>query len=452
MTTNGTTDAAFGSSTAGAGGVLAGCSSSGGHPTITYSDSVAGSPGSGPNGGTGGDASGLPPFSGSCTGIQCADAGSGGGGGGGYFGAGGGATGYDTCNSSPGGACNDAGGGQGGAGGSSFAANQVQFPRAPGVLGNTGDQFIKFIPAIEIDAPASGAVYSPGQSVDASWSCGFDGATGARTRQQLCRHGRVRAPPISTTPGTHTFTVSGKVNNNASQVLSASVTYYAANRPSVQIALPTSGASYTKGKVVHSSFTCSDGSGGPGIRSCADQGGHGSGAAIDTATTGSHTITVTATSKDGLRATKSVSYTVTASSAPPHKTTRSAAGLKFTLGAPGRAVSPAGKLTVNLTKSGSSKSYKVVSYSFYFDLGGAAADRSTLSVGEPIFAGALAHSKRKPVLVTSKAGAIRLAVGRLSAGKHTLTLVIKLRSKAKPKPGHTHKTKTVTLRLPFTVA
>jgi hypothetical protein len=69
-----------------------------------------------------------------------------------------------------------------------------------------------------------------------------------------------------------------------------------------------------------------------------------------------------------------------------------------------------------------------------------------------VFAGALAHSTRKPVLVTSKTGAIRLAVGHLSAGKHTLTLVIKLRAKAKPKPGHKPKTKTVALKLPFTVA
>jgi hypothetical protein len=225
MTINGTTDAGFGSSSAGAGGVLAGCSSGGGSPTITYSNSVAGGPGAGPNGGTGGDASGLPPFSGpGCTGTECADAGPGGGGGGGYFGGGGGATGYDTCNSSPGGACNDAGGGQGGAGGSSFAASQLQFPNAPGVLGNTGDVFIKFVPVIEIDAPANGAVYSPGQMVDASWSCGYDPAT-ALGPGNNCGGTVASGSPIDTSPGTHTFTVQGKVNNNASHDLTATVTY-----------------------------------------------------------------------------------------------------------------------------------------------------------------------------------------------------------------------------------
>jgi len=230
MTINGTTDAAFGSSTAGAGGVLAGCSAGGGNPTITYSNSVTGSPGAGPNGGTGGDASGLPPFSGGgCTGTECADAGPGGGGGGGYFGGGGGATGYNTCletQTSPPGSesCNDAGSGQGGAGGSSFAANQVLFPRAPGVLANTRDVFIKFVPAIEITTPANGAVYAPGQSVSASWSCGYDGAT-ALGPGSNCTGTVASESPISTTPGTHTFTVAGKVNNDSSQVLTATVTY-----------------------------------------------------------------------------------------------------------------------------------------------------------------------------------------------------------------------------------
>ena len=195
MTINGTTDAAMGSATAGAGGVLAGCSSG---ASITYSNSVAGRSGAGPKGGTGGNASGLPPFSGGgCTGNECGDAGAGGGGGGGYFGGGGGATGYDTCSCG-----NDAGGGQGGAGGSSFAANQVQFPRAPGVLGNVRDVFIKFVPVIEIDAPSqrrrlrAGAVPS-----NASWSCGFDAVPRRSARATTARARSPSGSPISTSPG-----------------------------------------------------------------------------------------------------------------------------------------------------------------------------------------------------------------------------------------------------------
>ncbi len=249
----GTSNAGFGSATAGSGGVLSGCSSGGGNPTLTFSDSVAGSPGSGPSGGAGGDASGLPAFTGmGCTGTECADAGPGGGGGGGYFGGGGGATGYDSCfetQTSPpsSGPCNDAGPGQGGAGGSSFAANAVQFPRAPGALGNTGDQFIRFVPAIEIDAPTNGAVYAPGQSVNASWSCGYDGAT-ALGPGNNCAGTVASGSPISTTLGTHTFTVAGKVNNNASQVLTATVTYTVTSARSTTTSRPHS-AKILKAKI-----------------------------------------------------------------------------------------------------------------------------------------------------------------------------------------------------------
>jgi hypothetical protein len=82
----------------------------------------------------------------------------------------------------------------------------------------------------------------------------------------------------------------------------------------VSIATPVSGAPYSQGQVVDSGFTCSEGKGGPGIASCLDQNGRASGAAIDTATTGAHTMTVTATSHDGQTRTASVSYTV---AAPP---------------------------------------------------------------------------------------------------------------------------------------
>ena len=59
-----------------------------------------------------------------------------------------------------------------------------------------------------------------------------------------------------------------------------------------------------------SSFSCTEGAGGPGISSCTDQYGRPSGAAIDTSTPGTYTLTVTAQSADGLSSSSSVTYTV----------------------------------------------------------------------------------------------------------------------------------------------
>ena len=82
--------------------------------------------------------------------------------------------------------------------------------------------------------------------------------------------------------------------------------------PTASITTPASGATYIQGQIVDSSFGCSEGTAAPGIASCLDQNGQPSGTAIDTSTTGSHTMTVTANSEDGATGTASVTYTVTA--------------------------------------------------------------------------------------------------------------------------------------------
>jgi hypothetical protein len=87
---------------------------------------------------------------------------------------------------------------------------------------------------------------------------------------------------------------------------------YTLAAPTASITTPAAGATYAQGQVVGSSFSCTEGVGGPGIKSCLDQDGNPSGTAIDTSTPGQHTLTVTATSDDGLTGQSSATYTVTA--------------------------------------------------------------------------------------------------------------------------------------------
>ena len=118
----------------------------------------------------------------------------------------------------------------------------------------------------------------------------------------------VSGTPAAGTGGVYQLTITA--SNGVSPDATQSFTLTVQGPPRVTIATPSQGARYTRGQHVVSSFSCSEGAGGPGIKSCLDQNGEASGAAIDTSTPGQHTFTVTATSTDGLTAQSRVTYTV----------------------------------------------------------------------------------------------------------------------------------------------
>lgn len=81
--------------------------------------------------------------------------------------------------------------------------------------------------------------------------------------------------------------------------------------PTATITVPASNGLYVLGAQVSTSFTCSDGTTGPGIAACTDdQGAQAPAGKLDTTTLGRHSYSVTALSADGLSFTTTVTYRV----------------------------------------------------------------------------------------------------------------------------------------------
>jgi len=250
-----------GSLGSGTGGAANGPGSGGGSPT------TASGPGAGTAGGNGNNA--------------------GGGGGGGYKGGTGGGSGAVS--------------GRGGGGGTDFCSASCQTTTGAGTSTSSAQVTLTYTfaspPGVSITAPANGAMYALNAVVASSFSCA-EGANGPGLSSCSDQAGRGPGAAIDTsTPGSHTFTVTARSGDGLSS--SSSVTYTVAAPPRIWLPLPSNGAVFTLGQLVRSYYLCADGSGGPGLKSCVDQNGQPAGAALDTSTLGPHNFTVTATSQDG---------------------------------------------------------------------------------------------------------------------------------------------------------
>ena len=189
--------------------------------------------------------------------------------------------------------------------------------------------------SVGISSPANGAVVGPTPITVTGTAIALGGVSSVTVNGVAARlSGSNWTASVPVTTGQNTITATATSNDGAIAQASESVTY--ALVPTASISSPTSGRTYRVGQSVRTTFSCSEGAYGPGIASCVDSGGASRGhGTLGTSSPGTHTYTVTATSKDGQMGTARIRYTVAPVASVPGRVGTLGAALRFTFACQG---------------------------------------------------------------------------------------------------------------------